>query len=669
MTDQVKRRRDMVAAQIAARGVKDPAVLEAMGRVPREYFLPPPLRERAYEDSPQPIAEGQTLSQPYIVALMAEAARLRPGERVLEIGAGSGYAAAVLSALGAEVFTIERHGRLAQAARSVLQNQGFGAVRVRTGDGTLGWPEQAPFDAIIATAGGGRVPENWKQQLKPGGRLVMPVGDTPRQQRLIRVTRVDDQRFDEEVLEAVRFVPLIGEQGWSEEEAEAGRPRRPPMRPGTDGDQALVAAIKAAAEPLPEIDGPEFSACVDRFADCRVVLLGEASHGSSEFYRARAALTQRLIERHGFNLVAVEADWPDADVLDRYVRQRPAVRAAEPPFQRFPTWMWRNREVQTFTAWLRQYNQSLAKERRVGFHGLDLYNLSGSIAAVLEYLDKTDPDAAQAARRRYACLTPWQSEPAAYGRALLSNPERACEEAVVAQLRALLGKRLEYAGDDGERFFDAAQNARLVAAAERYYRSLYYGAAESWNLRDRHMFETLEHLLAERGGNSKAVVWAHNSHIGDASATEMGRTRGELNLGQLCRERFGAGAALLGLSTDTGTVAAAADWDGPMEVMRVRPSRADSYEHLTLATGLPRLLLDLRPGVLDDELRGALDQPRLERFIGVIYRPRTELQSHYVRASLASQFDAWLWLRDTTAVAPLIAGSGSGEDDTYPFGT
>ncbi|ASK33349.1 protein-L-isoaspartate O-methyltransferase [Alcanivorax sp. N3-2A] len=667
--DRIEQRRDMVA-QIAARGVRDTRVLEAMLRVPRERFLPASMREHAYDDSPLPIAEGQTLSQPYIVALMAEVATLRPGERVLEIGTGSGYAAAVLCAMGIEVFTVERLARLGEDARAALEKHGFGGIQVCIGDGTLGWPEQAPFDAIIATAGGSQVPENWKGQLKPGGRLIMPIGDTPRQQRLIRVTRVGDQRFEQQDLEAVRFVPLIGEQGWSEAQAESSRPRSPAAaRAPAEDDAALVADIAAAVEPLPEIDDPAFARCIDRFADHRVVLLGEASHGTSEFYRARAALTRRLIERHGFNLVAVEADWPDAEVMDRYVRHRPALDGPDPPFQRFPTWMWRNREVQDFTRWLKAHNAGLTSDRRVGFRGLDLYNLSASIRAVLDYLEEVDPHAARAARQRYACLAPWRNTPAAYGRAVLSEPEKACEEAVIAQLRALLEKQLEYVNGDQDRYFDATQNARLVASAERYYRSLYHGAAESWNLRDRHMFETLENLLAERGGDSKAVVWAHNSHIGDASATDMGRQRGELNLGQLCRERFGEQAALVGLSTHAGTVAAADDWDGPMRIKTVRPVRQDSHEHLALGTSLPRFLLDLRSGVLNEALRRRLDQPRRERFIGVIYRPETELQSHYMKASLASQFDAWLWFRDSQAVSPLVAGSGGAEDDTYPFGT
>lgn len=433
-------------------------------------------------------------------------------------------------------------------------------------------------------------------------------------------------------------------------------------------DTGLPALIARAAEPLPDLDDPEFGALFDRWGDRRVVLLGEASHGTSEFYRARAAITRRLIERHGFTIVAVEADWPDAAVLDRHVRHRPPRDGADPPFQRFPFWMWRNREVAELVAWMRERNAGLPPERQAGFFGLDMYNMGGSIAAVLDYLDRIDPEAARVARERYGCLHPWHGEPSAYGRAVLTEGYRRCETAVVAQWRDLLEKRLAYVGGDGDEFLDAERNARLVAAAERYYRIMYYGDAESWNLRDSHMFETLQSLLEARGSGARAVVWAHNSHIGDARHTDMGR-RGEHNIGQLCRQWFGEEAALIGFGTHGGTVAAATDWDGEMEIKRVRPSLPESYEGLCHASGVPRFLLDLGA---DAELRTGLERPRLERFIGVIYRPETELLSHYAKAVLPRQFDAWTWFDETRAVTPLgpeTHGAPEGEaPETYPFG-
>jgi erythromycin esterase-like protein len=362
----------------------------------------------------------------------------------------------------------------------------------------------------------------------------------------------------------------------------------------------------------------------------------------------------------------VEADWPDAAAVDRYVRHLPARPDAEPPFQRFPTWMWRNTDVMEFVDWLREHNEEAPIGGRTGFYGLDIYNMRGSIAAVLQYLDKVDPEAAAVARERYGCLTPWQREPSTYGRAVLTAGYQKCEEAVIRQCRELLEKRLEYAHADGDRFLDAAQNARLVASAERYYRIMYYGGAESWNLRDSHMFETLENLLEARGPSSKAVVWAHNSHIGDARFTDMGTVREELNIGQLRRQRFGADAALIGFGTHGGTVAAASDWDGDMEIKRVRPSHRDSYERVCHDAGVARFLLDLGR---HEPLRRRLLEPRLERFIGVIYRPETELMSHYASASLPQQFDAFVWFDETSAVMPLGPSHVKpGVPDTFPFG-
>lgn len=663
MKDMTERRKQMVDVQIARRGVRDKRVLEAMRAVPRERFVSEAMAEFAYEDSPLPIEEGQTISQPYIVAAMIEAAEIAPGERVLEVGAGSGYAAAVIGQIADEVYAIERHEALGRMAQERFEALRYSNIMLRVGDGTRGWPDAGPFDAILVAAGGPDVPQALKEQLAVGGRLVIPVGEHG-DQKLCKVTRRGERSYGEENLGAVTFVPLIGEQGWSED----GRRSASNHVPGVSRKQSLPDMIADAGEALPAFDDPAFGALFDRFADRRVVLLGEASHGTSEFYQARAAITRHLIERHGFSIVAVEADWPDAATVDRYVRHRPQHDAAEPPFQRFPTWMWRNTDIAALIEWMRARNEGVTDmESRAGFYGLDIYNMSGSIAAVLDYLDRVDPDAARVARERYGCLTPWQKNPATYGRAALNRGYAECEEAVIEQCRELLARRLDYARGDGDSFLDAAQNARLIASAERYYRIMYYGGAESWNLRDTHMFETLENLLEAKGPDAKAVVWAHNSHIGDARHTDMGVSRDELNIGQLCRERFGREAALIGFGTHTGTVAAATDWDGDMEVKRVLPSRRDSYERLCHDAGKARFLLDLSPG-RHEALRRRLSEPRLERFIGVIYRPDTELWSHYSQAVLPEQFDAYVWLDETTAVTPLGPEHHRGMPETYPFG-
>jgi len=655
----------MVDLQLAGRGVADARLLKAFRAVPRHEFVPEDLLEFAYEDAPLPIGSEQTISQPYIVAMTIDALGLRGGERVLEIGTGSGYAAALLSRLASEVFTVERLPSLAESARERLARLGFHNVHVLCGDGTLGWPEHAPYDAIAVAAGGPEVPQALLEQLAPRGRLVMPVGSDATSQILMRVTRRDGTRFDSEPLEEVRFVPLIGEQGWPE----AG-PRIAPAPGRSREDAALAKLIRESAEPLADLEATSLDRLIERIGDARLVLLGEATHGTSEFYRMRARVSRELIERFGFDFVAVEADWPDAMRIHRYVVDEPVrSRVDFAPFSRFPTWMWRNEEIEDFVDWLRAHNlEQRERVRRAGFYGLDLYSLFTSIALVLDYLDRVDPDAARVARARYGTLTPWQKDPAAYGQAVLAGRYASSESAVVAMLGEMLERRLDYARRDGEAFFDATQNARVVANAERYYRAMYYGAAASWNLRDTHMFDTLSALLAFHGPNSRGIVWEHNSHIGNARATEMS-ARGELNVGQLCRTTFGRGVYAIGFGTDRGTVAAASNWDAPMQRMRVRPAHPGSYERLCHDSDLPAFMLHLREP-RRRELRDELLSPRLERAIGVVYRPETELESHYFHASLPLQFDEFVWFDETRAVEPLRIEPAprAALPETHPFG-
>jgi protein-L-isoaspartate(D-aspartate) O-methyltransferase len=439
--DYARERERMVDVQIARRDVRDPYVLDAMRRVPREQFLPADLAEFAYEDSALPIEAGQTISQPYVVALMIAAAEVKPGGRVLEIGTGSGYAAAVLSMIADQVYTIERHAELAEIARQRFERLGYDNIQVRVGDGTQGWPDAQPFDAILVTAGGPSIPDTLRHQLAMGGRLVMPVGATQRHQSLIKLVRTSETEYAEQGLGGVMFVPLIGAHGWADDNrADDERDRGKRKQPKPEQHADIPALIREAAEPLPAFDDPAFGRLFDTFGSARVVLLGEASHGTSEFYRARAAITRRLIEEHGFSMVAVEADWPDAAAIDRHVRHQLPHRDAEPPFRRFPTWMWRNTDVDAFVRWLREYNAARPFEQRPGFYGLDLYNLNGSIRAVLDYLDRHDPAAAKVARERYGCLKPWQNEPQTYGRMAISSGYALCEEPVVKMLRELLEK-------------------------------------------------------------------------------------------------------------------------------------------------------------------------------------------------------------------------------------
>ena len=436
-------------------------------------------------------------------------------------------------------------------------------------------------------------------------------------------------------------------------------------------------ALRAAAVPLTG-DAADYDALLEMVGDARVVLLGESTHGTHEFYRERARITRRLIEEKGFTAVAVEADWPDAYRVNRFVRGTGDDGSAERAlggFERFPTWMWRNSDVLALVGWLRGHNDALpAGARKVGFYGLDLYSLYGSIEAVIGYLEEVDPDAAGRARRRYGCFEHFGEDPQAYGYAVDLGITRECEDQAVQQLHELQRRAAELAGRDGgvpedEHFF-AEQNARLVKNAEEYYRSMFQGRVSSWNLRDRHMAETLEALVAHfdaRGGPTRVVVWEHNSHVGDARATELA-DEGEWNVGQLARERWGRDAVLVGFTTHHGTVTAASDWDRPGERKRVRPALAGSYEALFHMLGIPAFLLPLRGR---PELARALGDMRLERAIGVVYLPRSERVSHYFHARLAEQFDAVVHLDETRAVEPLEPSRewhGGEPPETFPSG-
>ena len=422
-------------------------------------------------------------------------------------------------------------------------------------------------------------------------------------------------------------------------------------------------------------DAHDYDALLEAIGDARIVLLGEASHGTHEFYAERAKITWRLILERGFHAVAVEADWPDAYRVNAYVRGRGDDRSADDAlggFKRFPTWMWRNRDVLAFVEWLREHNASRPNAaEHAGFYGLDLYSLRSSIGAVLEYLDNVDPEAAARARYRYGCFGDAGEDSQAYGYAAAFNLTQSCEDAAVRQLMELREHAAEYASRDGrlaeDELFYAEQNARLVKNAEEYYRTMFSGRVSSWNLRDRHMADTLDELVAHldsRVGRSKVVVWEHNSHVGDARATQMGR-EGEWNVGQLARERHGEEAFVVGFTTYTGTVTAASDWGGTPERKRVRPALPDSWEALFHETGEPRFML------LPSSAASLRGSQRLERAIGVIYRPDSERISHYFYAALPEQFDAVLHFDETSALEPLEREAlwDAGEPpETFPTG-
>jgi len=432
------------------------------------------------------------------------------------------------------------------------------------------------------------------------------------------------------------------------------------FRRQTQPDEGQVEAARAAAIALDGGDD-EYDELLRRIGNARFVLLGEASHGTQEFYEARARITLRLIAERGFGAVAIEGDWPDAYRVNRYVRGLGEDRSAADAlagFRRFPTWMWRNTAVVALVERLRQWNAGRPTAARTGFYGLDLYSLNASMSAVLEYLDSQDADVAARARERYACFEAFGGDSQVYGLMTGLGSTPSCEEGAIRTLVDLQRRRVQglpEAGDDPEAQFDAEQNAALVRDAERYYRGMYLSDVSSWNERDTHMAHTLWEIdrhLTKPGRPAKIVVWAHNSHLGDASHTEMGQARGELNLGQLVRERFPEDSWLVGFTTHDGAVTAASTWDAKAEHKRVNPSRGDSIEGVLHATGLPRFLLPFRD---DPRLSRAFDAPLLERAIGVIYRPDTERQSHYFHAQVARQFDALIHFDRTRAVEPLEA--------------
>ena len=443
--------------------------------------------------------------------------------------------------------------------------------------------------------------------------------------------------------------------------------RRRAQTGGQEPDTQIADLVGAAAEPLPPIADEGFARFIDRYADAKVVLLGEATHGTDEFYRARTAITERLVREHGFSIVAVEADWPDAARIDAYIRNRAPLPPATTPFHRFPAWMWRNRAVLDLVDRLRAFNDlKVDADRNVGFVGLDLYSLPSSMDAVVKFVARYDPEGLAEVRARYGCLAPWAEDPDTFGKLARTSALDSCAEEVASVIEDILKARLEHIGASDRAFHDALGNARVVAASAAYHRAMLEGSAASWNARDTHMADTLKAVLEARGPDAKAVVWAHNSHIGDARATGMGR-EGELNLGQLARETWGEAAVLIGFGTHDGTVTAASDWGARAQTMAVNPSLPESWEAVMHATGLDRFVLDLRG--LAAPLQDALSGDRIERFIGVIYRPRTERPSHYAPATLAQQFDGYVWFDRTRAVEPLSTAKTRVMPEGHPFGS
>lgn len=638
-----------ISIQLRDKGIKNKLLLQAFNELPKEFFLSKELypfnqKKIISEDQPIPI-EPRVIS----LALMLEQLHIKKEESILVLGVDSVYILAVLSKICTKVYAVETQTDYAKWARKVLKNINISNVLIATHDEALGWEENSPFDVVLMASAISEVQDRLKQQLKIGGRLLAPVGPDWAHVMFEIIQRGAESKYQVKFLKENFFIPdpkllpEIGDKDYSNDE--------------------IIHEIETKAISFQNINSYPIDDLLERIGNAQVVLLGEASHGTSEFYLTRQEITKALIEKKGFNFVCAEADWSDAEQLDHYVKNKSKKKDWN-PFTRFPQWMWKNKEVHEFLDWLREYNKN--HNNSTGFYGLDLYGLENSIALVINYLENIDSDLAALAKERYGCISPYQSDPSVYGKLVLSKQMESCEQEILKMLVDLLKnkKRLDHAPE----YFYAYQNANVVVDAERYYKAMYYGSAESWNLRDFHMFYTLKSLLSYFGPDTKAIVWAHNSHIGNALATEM-YSRGEINIGHLCKENFGEKSYHIGFGTNTGTVAAAHNWGDKMDVISVNKAIPKSYEHLCSETNIASFTLPLREKDSGETLRELLSYPKLERAIGVIYRPETERQSHYFHAVLPSQFDEYIWFNQSNAITPLTQATISPKLlMSHPFG-
>ncbi|HUQ47703.1 MAG TPA: erythromycin esterase family protein [Gemmatimonadaceae bacterium] len=408
---------------------------------------------------------------------------------------------------------------------------------------------------------------------------------------------------------------------------------------------------------------------MEAIGDSRYVLLGEATHGTSEFYTWRTEISRRLITEKGFSFIAVEGDWPDCYAVDRFVKGLGADSAQKMlhAFSRWPTWMWANREIVDLVNWMSIHNERSPSTKQVGFYGLDVYSLWDSMHSVMDYLQHIDPELARAAQRAYSCFEPYDEDVHEYARATALVPT-SCEDDAVRMLAALRSKASELKEDGADAYFNAEQNALITQNAELYYRTMVRGGPGSWNVRDNHMVETLERLMKHHGPDAKGIVWEHNTHVGDARFTDMARS-GMVNVGQLVRQAHDReGVFLAGFGTHHGSVIAGKEWGAPMEEMKVPDAKEGSYEHAIdqAEVGDSLFIFDRD----DEAAHEHLLEPRGHRAIGVVYDPRTEHWGNYVPTILPQRYDAFLYIEETKAVDPLhMAVLVDGEPpETYPSG-
>lgn len=637
-----------IITRLKDKGIKSALLLNAFRDIPSAFFKSKELHPYFYKESSIDNSLEKIEPRVIVITKMLEKLKIKGGEKILVIGVDSVYILTALSRICKEVYAVEANIEYVQWALEVLKNSNTTNVFMKSSEEKLGWIEQAPFDTILIASEFEKVPNTLKEQLQIDGRLLVPVGPDWSHilfeiiQRISKTEYKEEKSRDNYFIPNPKVLPQIGSKSYSEKE--------------------IVDEIKDKAIAFNNIKDFPLDSLLDRVGDSRVVLLGEASHGTSEFYLCRQEITKALIEKKGFNFVCAEADWSDAEQINDYVRDEHAQKDWM-PFTRFPQWMWKNMEVLNFVEWLRKYNAS--RQDKIGFYGLDLYGLENSINLIINYLEGVDKNLANLAKTRYACITPYLSDPAIYGKMVVSRQLISCEKDILKMLVDLLKNKNKL--DHAPEYFYAYQNANVVVDAELYYKTMYYGSAESWNLRDFHMFHTLKSLLSYFGSDTKAIVWAHNSHIGNAMATEM-YARGEINIGHLCKEYFAEKSYNIGFGTHTGTVAAAHNWGDKMNKMHVNNSLSNSYENLCHQSQIANFTLPLREMYSGKKLKELLSTPKLERAIGVMYRPRTERMSHYFHAVLPSQFDEYIWFNDSQAVTPITSTNVSSKLLTgHPF--
>jgi len=637
-----------IQSQLKNWGIKNSLLLQAFQDIPEDLFLlkklyPYTFKKSDIEKNLEPI-EPRVV----VIAKMLEKLKIKGGEKILAIGVDSVYILAILSKICKEVYIVETNEEYAKWAIEILKNIHITNVFIQIGNEKMGLEENAPYDTILIASEFEEISNTLKKQLKIGGRILVPIGPDWAHIIFEIIQRKSSTEYKVEKLKDNFFIPnpkIIPKIGSKE-----------------FTDKEIVDEIKQKAIPFNNIKKYPIDQLLDRIGEAKVVLFGEASHGTSEFYLTRQEITKALIEKKGFNFVCAEADWSDAEQISSYVKNEHTQKDWM-PFTRFPQWMWKNKEVLNFVEWLKKYNSE--NNNKAGFYGLDLYGLENSIDLVIRYLENIDVDLANLAKKRYACITPYMSNPAIYGKMVISNQLESCEKEILKMLVDLLKNK--YRLNHSPEYFYTYQNANVVVDAERYYKAMYYGSAESWNLRDFHMFHTLKSLLSYFGPQTKAIVWAHNSHIGNALATEM-YSRGEINIGHLCKEHFEEKSYHVGFGTHTGTVAAAHNWGTKMEVMEVNNSLPKSYENLCHQTQIDAFTLPLREKFSGEKLRELLSTPKLERAIGVIYRPKTERMSHYFHAVLPSQFDEYIWFNKSKAVTPITTSNVSTKLlENHPF--